>query len=280
MAAKKNNGLGTVIFVMFILLLFFYQLNKCSSGNKKNTSGSDNGGASQNELQFSDDFNISIANQDDLGLSLVLAVDCSGSMNDYPTEGGESKKFEAASESIKEILMFIKDFYKENLEKDSIILKLSIVTFSDVVNIVYPLTEIDENTINAMIEFASQSSNFDPDGQTAIGDTIAKGAEILSQSGTIFKSLIIISDGENTAGVDPALVLDSLVNNRNNKSTKEFPVLTNNILVSFVGFDIDTGKFSALEQGGAKLTQADNKEQLNETLKNLFLSDISKLEAE
>ena len=102
---------------------------------------------------------------------------------------------------------------------------------------------------------------------------------MLAQSGTIFKSLIVITDGENTEGVDPETVLKAIVENRNNKTTPDFPVETSMILTSFVGFDIDSKVFGNLHEIGARVMSAGNKEELDASLKNIFVADITRLEA-
>jgi Mg-chelatase subunit ChlD len=145
--------------------------------------------------------------------------------------------------------------------------------------VLFGLIEMDETYFGDLKRIASRPDVFAPAGKTAIGDTLLAGAEILAQSGTIFKSLIIITDGENTSGENPANVLQAVVDNRNNKSTKDFPVLTSDILVSFVGFDIESDAFASLGKIGSRVTSAASKTALNESLKNLFLADITKLEA-
>ena len=67
--------------------------------------------------------------------------------------------------------------------------------------------------------------------------------------------------------------------NLNNKSTKDFPVTTSSVLVSFVGFDIASSTFDELHKQGARVMSADNKEELNQSMKNIFLADITKLES-
>ena len=140
---------------------------------------------------------------------------------------------------------------------------------------------MDADVFPELLNITSSPDNFYPSGNTAIGETLEIGTEMLAQSGTIFKSLIVISDGENTSGVSPITVMDAIVKNKNNKTTTDFPVSTSSILVSFVGFDIDTdnNEFSKLHDIGARVMSAGNKIELNETLKNVFLADITKLES-
>jgi len=229
-------------------------------------------------LQFGDDFKKGLNTVDDLGISIVIAIDCSGSMDD-PPKNGSINKYKLASQSLREIVSFLENFYFNNVNKENLILKIGLLKFSDDVEVLFPLTLMDKTNFEILKEVTSIEKNFLPQSSTAIGKTIEKGAEILAQSGTIFKSLIIITDGENTEGVDPEKALDALVNNRNNKSTMDFPVITSSILVSIVGFDIDASVFYNLKKIGARVVQAGDKEELDNTLRNIFIADITKLEA-
>jgi hypothetical protein len=171
------------------------------------------------------------------------------------------------------------DLYNKSLKKENQILKIGLLRFSDSVETVYDLTAMTSAEFTRLKEIASNSSTFEPTGSTAIGRTLEVGTEKLMQSGTIFKSLIVISDGVNTSGVDPEKVMEAIVNNRNNKSTPDLVISTISVLVSFIGFDISANYFSSLEQLGARVTSASNKEELIQSLKNIFIADITKLEA-
>ena len=231
-------------------------------------------------LNFSDSFNAALASQDDLGLSIVIAIDCSGSMEETPSGGSSTRsKYLIANDSLKEIISFIHKFYNENVKNENLRLRLSVIKFSGSVKVLFPLSDITDESFARLNEIVGKTSNFLPDGKTALGETLETGTELLVQSETIFKSLIVITDGANTTGVEPETVLDAIVNSDNNKNNSDFPVLTNSVLVSFIGFDVNMNSFSRLNRLGARITSAADKEELNENLKALFLADITKLEA-
>lgn len=269
---KMNFTTGLIIFVSFIILI-----NLCD-GKKKNTKAEAKK-SSEYALTFSDDFKKGLASQDDLGLSIVIAIDCSGSMKEYPKANQDQPKYIAASQSLNEIVQFLNSFYKKNVKKDNTILKIGLVKFSDTVKVLFPLTNMNDETFQELERITSDNNNFLPDSKTAIGKTLERGTEMLMQSGTIFKSLIVVTDGENTEGEEPETVFKAIVNNNNNKTSKDFPVTTSSVLTSFIGFDIDSSTFSTLHELGARVTSAANKEELNASLKNIFLADITKLEA-
>lgn len=278
----KNNlekvRSGIIFFICLIaIIIWLVIINIKKSNNQSEVPELNNSGY---YLKFSDDFNKGLNYKDDLGLSIIIAIDCSGSMDEKILNGNYmNKKYIIASESLTELINFFESFYNKNLKKDNIILKVGLIKFSSNVEILFDLKEMNAINFSSLKTITNNISNFYPVGKTCIGDTMEKGAELLAQSGTIFKSLIIITDGENTSGTEPQLVLNAIVNNYNNKSTKDMTVTTNNILVSLIGFDINSSKFNNLHDEGARIITAVDKKQLNESLINLFLTDITKLEA-
>ncbi len=281
MSRRYNNSVGIIIGII-ISLIFIPQFCKksCSkSKQQKNYSQETKKTDYRYHLDFGEEFKKGLASEDDLGISIVLAVDCSGSMDDYPVKRSASKKYVIASESLTEIMGFLENFYNKNLKSQKIKLKIGLLRFSDNSEVMFNLTEMNDENFIKLKSVTSNINNFIPQYKTAIGETLSKGAEILVQSGTIFKSLIVITDGENTKGVRPEDALTAIVENLNNKNTSDLPVLTDSILVSFVGFDIDADVFSNLKNIGSRVTSADNKEELLSALKNIFLADLQKLEA-
>ncbi len=230
-------------------------------------------------LRFNDEFKPGLTSIDDLGLSIVIAVDCSGSMKEYPKSSGNKEKYIVASESLSDIVTFLQNVYETSWKKEKIKLKLGIIKFSNRVDTVFELTEMNTDAFHKLRAITNDPQNFYPNGSTAIGRTLEEGTEILVQSGTIFKSLIVISDGENTSGTEPEDVMDAIVNNKNNKTTDDFPISTQTVLVSFIGFDMEASVFDRLHEQGARVMTAGNKEELNKSMTDIFLADINKLEA-
>jgi hypothetical protein len=289
-AYKKSNPVGIIITIAAIAFIFLPQM--CSK-YIKNMNKNRNSNISQNNtsnyntklddkryiLNFSDDFKVGLNTEDNLGISIIVAIDCSGSMDDYPANSArENKKYIIASKSLTDIINFLENFYMTKVKKEGYILKLGLIKFSSDTEVLFNLTEMDKTAFENLKRITSDTNNFLPTYKTAIGKTLEKGAEILAQSGTIFKSLIVITDGQNTIGVSPEDSMTAIVNNLNNKSTVDFPVITDNILVSFIGFDIDSDHFVSLKNLGARVTSADDEIQLKEALKNIFIADITKLE--
>ncbi|HOJ64191.1 MAG TPA: vWA domain-containing protein [Spirochaetota bacterium] len=272
---KRSEGGGAIFIIIIFIFTLLIGYCKRKINEKENFLSVKN-----YKIKFSKDFKKGLVTQDDLGISIVIAVDCSGSMKDWAANAkpDEPEKYKVASQSLNEVISFLEDFYNKEMKKNNIKLKLAILKFNSDVNVVFDLQEVNDSIFKSIKEITSNPYNFYPSGRTAIGATLEKGTEILMQSGTIFKSLILITDGQNTEGVAPEAVLKAIVNNNNNLSTPDFPVLTNTILVTFVGFDLEENVFSRLKDFGARVVSASNSEELKDVLKNIFITDISKFE--
>lgn len=225
------------------------------------------------QLTFSDDFNSGMNAVDDVGISIVLVVDVSGSMSNSPSSLGQPKYIQAAS-ALETVSLYLSDLARK--QKDMKV-NVAVLKFSNTVSTVLPLTVLNEEGIERLKK-ACISENFEPKGATAIGLALQKSSEILAQSGTIFNSMIIITDGENTIAPDPNKIIDAIYANRNNKTTENVMIRTSTQLMSFIGFDIDSDMFSSFHEKGARITSAGNQKELEDSLKSLLEADITKLE--
>lgn len=224
-------------------------------------------------LGFADDFRRGMNRIDDVGISIAIVMDTSGSMGNRPASGGDEKYLQAS-----EALATVADYLKTLAEgKPDMILKVAVLRFSSSVSTVLPLTALDAEGI-ARLRAACDPENFPPKGGTAIGLALEKGAETLAQSGTIFNSLIVITDGENTIDPTPEDVIAAIYANRNNKSEEGDPVRTDTQLISVIGFDVESPQFARLHELGARVTSAANREELGAGLRDLLEADITKLE--
>jgi len=284
-AAKKNvQVIPLLVFVAFVFVvginIFNDETQTAESGNSEIVPEANRPFSGPGYiLEFASDYNPGLAQIDDLGISIVIAVDTSGSMSDLPQSGGSNPKYIEASRSLSEIVNFLEGLAHDYQKSGGLKLKVAVITFHSEVDVLYPLTEMKPESFAQLRLVMGSADNFEPGGKTAIGKTIEKATEILSQSGTILKSMIVISDGENTEGPEPADVLYAVNENRNNVTTVEYPVDTRGVLASFVGFDIDSGAFSPLADLGARVSSAADKAQLTTSLQEIFVADITKLEA-
>lgn len=228
-------------------------------------------------LEFSKGFNPGANAVDDLGLSVVIAVDVSGSMKDAPAAGGGPKYVQAA-EALAGIVSFLEGLSRDKA-MEGLELKVALLSFNDEVSVIYPLTKMDKAAFAGLRARLADPEVLKPGGKTAIGRALERGAEILAGSETVMKSLIVVSDGENTAGVEPREALTAINENRNSASTVDLPVYTRGSLVSFVGFDVGSGIYAPLGEEGARVESAADRNELKKALTDILVADISKLEA-
>lgn len=224
-------------------------------------------------IDFDDNFNSGMNSVSEMGISIVIAVDVSGSMSSPPSSGGDEKYIQATN-----ALTTVAE-YLENLAKNQkdIKINVAVLKFNTQVETVLPITSLNADGITKL-KSVCVPTKFQPGGNTAIGLAMEKSSEILAQSGTIFNSMIIISDGENTSGTHPSVVVKAIYENANNKSTNDIVISTSTQLISFIGFDISSSKFGGLQSNGVRVTSAGNQEELQDRLKNLLEADITKLE--
>lgn len=224
-------------------------------------------------LAMGEGFRRAMNRVDDFGISIVLAVDSSGSMEEPPASGGQEKYLQAA-----EALSTVVDYLGElAAARPDMRLRVGVITFSDTVTDILPLTSLDSQGIAALRQ-ACAPENFLPGGKTAIGLALERGTALLAQSGTIFTSLLVISDGENTIGPEPDTVMEAIYANRNDQSLPDDPVRTDTQLISIIGFDIDSPQFALLHELGARVSSASDRRELETSLRDILEADITKLE--
>ena len=258
-------------FVAFILAAFL--LVSCA---KKIETTSENAPPKKPgyHLKFPSDFKVGMNSVDDFGISVAIIMDVSGSMSNAPKGGGD-KKYIQANNALKTVTNFLIQMAEK--QKD-LKIQVSILRFSSGVELVLPLTVLNSDGISKL-KASTNIKFFEPDGGTAIGEAVEKGASILAQSGTILNSLIVISDGENTGSLTPDVALDALYDNRNTASTADYEVRTSSQMVSFVGFDVSSGIFDNVKKKGARVASATNQVELEQSLTSLLEADITKLES-
>ncbi len=270
----ENNAKGLILIIVIIFVVFF-SLMLIDSGEDGQLLP-ENSTADTYILPFPEDLSPGLVSRDDLGISLVIAVDVSGSMSGVPASGGSEKYLQATS-AMGQVMEVLSRLVNGG-DKDQII-RLGLIRFDNEVEQVLEVTTLNTGNLTKIRRLATNPETWQPRGATAIGSALESGTAMLAGSGTILRSLILITDGENTQGVEPSWVLSAIFNNRNNKSTPDFPLFTSSYLMSVIGFDIDSEIFSPWREFGARVTSASNQEQLASTLSGLLEADITKLEA-
>lgn len=276
--AKKSKGMApmSLLSLVVTVVVLAFTIPRLISFFSPERGASAQGKESDYSIQFSPEFNPAIASRDDLGISVVIAMDASGSMADPPASGGRPKYIQAA-QALAEVVGVLERIAATSPPGQ--VIKVGLLTFNENVKPTLPLTVLEGPGLRMLKSVAGDTDRFYPGGKTALGKTIEVGAEWLAQSQTILRSLIIITDGENTEGVEPETSLAALYANRNSATTADFTVSTSSTLVSFIGFDVASDYFQNFASLGARVTAAADRTELARALSSILEADITKLEA-
>ena len=110
-----------------------------------------------------------------------------------------------------------------------------------------------------------------PNGGTPLGNTLNTAGQAVLNSSLTHKHVLVITDGMNTIGPDPAAALAKLQQEAAQKATS--------VAVHFVAFDVDAKVFAGVKKLGATVVGAANESQLNTQLEFILEKKIL-LEAE
>jgi hypothetical protein len=220
-------------------------------------------------MQFGGNFKPNPA--DDMGLSVVIVVDVSGSMADPPQSEGDggTPKYIQATGAIHTVAALLENYAKKHKDQK---FQVGIIRFSDHVEEILPVTLLNADGI-AQLESIIRPDSFTPGGGTAIGGAMQYASEMLANSGTIEKSIMIVTDGENNIDPDPRKVMAAIHNNWDSALAT-----TDDQLISFVGFDVQSPQFDEFAKLGARISSANNQAEIEKGLKSFLNADIKNLE--
>ncbi len=201
-------------------------------------------------------------------------MDVSGSMAQPPRSGGQPKYIQATN-ALATVAIYLQTLAAKQRDLK---IRVGILKFSEGVEVVLPLSTLDAKGI-AALNGVIKPANFAPVNNTGIGKAMEAGSKILAQSGTIFNSMIVVTDGENNLKPDPRDVMKAMYSNRNSATTADFKVTTSSQLVSFVGFDVQSKQFEEFHALGARITSAGSQKEIESSLKSFLEADITRLES-
>ena len=116
----------------------------------------------------------------------------------------------------------------------------------------------------ALKDWAAHFSN--PTGNTPLGNTLRMAGQRVLNSPWSRKHVLVITDGLNTAGPEPAAVLPALKRQAEQKQMQ--------FSVHFVAFDVDAQQFSSVKRLGATVVGAADEKQLNTQLEFILKRQI------
>lgn len=192
---------------------------------------------------------------DEDGVAIAIVFDTSGSMKEtVPDESGTpAPKFRIADRALVAIANRIQAFATNTAAGPRKINTGLFVFQNDKPRQALPFGPFDAE---ALTRWARGFSS--PAGGTPLGNALATAGRETLRSGLTRKHVLVITDGLNTVGPDPAATLPGLQREASQKGTV--------VSVHFVAFDVDAKSFDKVKKLGATVVGAANATQLNEQL--------------
>ena len=189
-----------------------------------------------------------------LGAAVAILVDTSGSM-DEEAPGDSRPKYIVAREALETMLAATDAFVAK---RPDFPIKIGIYSFSSHVTTELPIQPYNEVAVRGALSRLPE-----PGGGTAIGEAMRAARPDLYRAGVFRKYLLVVTDGENTAGRSP----DDIARDIFRKS--EGAVQT-----YFVAFDTDPGKFAFLKDVGGDVIAAGSGAELRMALDGVYQGKI------
>lgn len=188
------------------------------------------------------------------GTAIALLVDTSGSMElPAPSEG--RPKYVVAREAIEHVLLATDDFTARRRDYP---IRIAIIGFASAPWEVLPIQPYDHEAVSKALARLPR-----PGGGTAIGAALQAGREVLYRSGAIRKYVLVVTDGENTAGKAPDLVARDI-----------FRKSRGAVSISFVAFDTNPAAFAFLREVGGDVVAAGDAQGLRQALQQIYEGKI------
>jgi hypothetical protein len=184
---------------------------------------------------------------------VAVLVDTSASMQ-HPVPDHEGKmrpKYHIAAEALGRILDQAADWKKGHADSN---LQLGIFNFSSSVSTVLPMAPFDAARAKAALGRIPP-----PNGGTAIGQALEDGTRALYQTGCARKCILCVTDGENTAGPNPAQIARQL-----------HAQTGGGVNLNFVAFDTRASQFNFVREVSGHVVEAGDANQLQKELSTIL----------
>jgi Mg-chelatase subunit ChlD len=188
------------------------------------------------------------------GVAVAILLDTSGSMGDT-VPGGAKTKDAVARAAIESMLKATGEFTRAHPDRR---VRVALMHFSGDVSVDLPITDYDPAAVKTALSRIAA-----PEGRTAIGEGLREARRELFRSGCLSKHILVITDGENTAGIGPEQMARE-IHQRSDGRVKLY----------FVAFDTDPKKFRFLSSIDGTLLSAKGETELEGALKEIYEDKI------
>ena len=200
----------------------------------------------------------------DEGIAIAIVYDTSGSMNDPVMDGPgrTAPKFRIASRALTAIVDRLQAVAAGSAGGPPRKLEAGLFVFQGT----RAAEAVKFGPFNAEA-LRDWMKNFSaPAGATPLGAAVELAGRTVLGSRLNHKHVLVLTDGMNTAGPDPATVLPEL----NRAATRQ----NTGVSFHFVAFDVDAGAFARVKKQGATVLGAADAKQLNTQLEFILAEKI------
>lgn len=192
--------------------------------------------------------------EEGLGAAIAVIIDTSGSM-EHVAFGDGRPKYQVALEAIQEMLNATDAFVAR---RPDFPIRIAIYHFSSDAWRDMPIQTYDRAAVQQALGRIPG-----PGGGTAIGEALLAARPELYRAGTFRKYLLVVTDGENTAGRDPEKVARHIY--RKSEGA---------VQIYFLAFDTSPEKFAFLKQVSGDVIPAANGTELRQALDDIYQGKI------
>jgi Mg-chelatase subunit ChlD len=189
-----------------------------------------------------------------IGASIAILLDQSGSMSDA-APGDPRPKYLVAREAIAAMLEATDSLVAA---RPDFPVQVGLFAFSGRVSEVHPIAPWNGTSLREALVALPV-----PDGATAIGDAMFTARRALYRAGLFRKYLLVVTDGENTAGRDPRRVARE-IHARGQGAVQMY----------FVAFDVDPARFDFLAEVRGEVLGAGDARGLRSALTEIYQGRI------
>jgi len=198
------------------------------------------------------------------GVALAIIYDTSGSMRDPVADasGKPSPKYVIANRALLAVTRQLEAFATNAAAGTARKIHAGLFIFQgEHAREIVKLGPLDATSLE---RWAGRFSS--PNGNTPLGNALDAAAQAVLRSPLSRKHVLIITDGMNTVGPTPRVVLPRLQRQAEQAGTA--------LSVHFVAFDVDARQFAPLKSLGATVVGASDEKQLNSQLQFILQKKI------
>jgi len=200
------------------------------------------------------------------GVALAIIYDTSGSMKErVPDANGKpTPKYVIANRALADVARQLDDFARNTNGGAPRQIEAGLFIFNKSGEGATEVVKFGPLDAAALRSWADEFSR--PNGSTPLGNALKTASRVVLKSSLPRKHILIITDGMNTVGPDPATVLPRLQRQAQDQQTS--------LSVHFIAFDVDAKVFDRVKKLGANVVGAADEKQLDSQLQFILQHKI------